>query len=1075
MKKHTSIFLSAILCMAAYATDGIASKVFSLPMEIIGTTLKADKANLQIEGRFSLMQIAGKEGQAWRTDGNSSRAVGYMPQVVNGNAFTASLRFAIDTYAIIRHEDAGAQDVFVEIVSCLDEGKRSGFGFFMNRTGKYMVKTYIGNNPIEIKVDESIPLWQWNELSIAVDGNKATLYLNGQVKGSANAPSAGVKIGDATLYIGRANQHGDLGGAETCAFNGAFDDLSIYDEVIKPEYTASYADLNLPADRYSDDRLRAKFHGQPGMNWTNETHGLFHNINGDGKWHAFFQRTGSVPMMSHQHWGHIISDDLITWRDEKPVLAPSEYYDIKGCWSGCVFSDKAFNNGKPTIIYTGVDYAQPYGAMAFCDDSFSMRDWHKTSSSVLNFNFNDKGYGHGRDTFFYRTDSDNAYLMVGAHNAVLYYRWNGSSWDYKGEFYRSHDGIDSGNNIEMPNVIKIGDKWVMTSSPLAGGYGTTCLYRTGDLNDGKFVNYSDAQRVDFFGRDGFGLLSPSPSTTPDGKTVVIGIVPDKLPGYRNLELGYAHLYSLPREWSLDNEGRLLQKPYGGISLYRDNDSKYETSNIELNGSLNLNPVRGREAEIDVTFKLGDSKVGVNFFKNASNQAAILSYNPKNKEISLDYSRIARFENDPAISSFSSILPLGPTTDEDLRIQLFIDHSIIDIFVNERYASSVRIFPTDENAEIIELFSEGNTLVKNVTAYVLGTGDMQPDPVTPPEPETLDSTGKIGLYVGYPDPQTLMGDNTAKEEQATYSYFINRFGEQNVIWKGQYDRLNTEDFDVIWVNCDRRGINRGWNNLPEGYSDSRFVNALKNYNEKGGNLYLTKMASQLIVAIGRIDEPGDNIEFGNGNGDMHDDLWEMNVRHHGYDWSQHPALAEFDYTEYNENRKTLILMSGRHNREDHNCMWKLNNYGGHDRFCSIMNAQVLGTWGHNDSDARDFAGLIEFFPQAHIENSGINRMISEEAVEARKGTVIVNGLAAYEWAPLNGINNSQANIENLTTNLLYYLSPKSGTITDVDQPYDFNYENETCEYYNLQGMKIENPTTGIYIIVKGNKSYKTIIR
>ncbi|MDE7403281.1 MAG: hypothetical protein K2M87_07720, partial [Muribaculaceae bacterium] len=556
-------FLISGLAAVGLSLGASGAKVAHVPMDISGTTLQGSPTSLRIEGRFKPMQIAGVNGNAWRTDGNSSRATGNLPLVVNGNAMTASMRFAIDTYAIVEHENAGANDRFVEVISCLDEGARTGFGFFMNRTGKYLAKVAVGGSIIELRSEERIPLWQWTDASIVVDGLDVSLYINGVLKVKKRASATGVKVGNSTLYVGRADAHGDIGGTETCAFNGAFDDISIYNEAIIPSYISTYANLNLPEDRYATDRMRARYHGQPGMNWTNETHGLYYN-NGDKKWHAFFQRTGSTPMMSHQHWGHIVSDDMITWHDDVPVLAPSESYDIKGCWSGCVFSDPEFNSGNPTIIYTGVDYAKPYVATAYCDDPVNMRLWHKDPANPIDIMPN---VGDGRDTYFYR-DGNNAYFIVGARDAVHYYQWSGSKWNYRGEFYHTENGVDNGHNTEMPNVTRIGNKWLMTTSPLAGKYGTVCLYRTGNLNDGRFTGYSAAERVDFFGCDGYGLLSPSPYTTADGKVYAIGIVPDKLPGDLNVKHGYAHLYSMPREWSLDSEGRLLQKPYEGIKAYR---------------------------------------------------------------------------------------------------------------------------------------------------------------------------------------------------------------------------------------------------------------------------------------------------------------------------------------------------------------------------------------------------------------------------------------------------------------------------------------------------------------------------
>lgn len=1060
MKKQ--LFITALALLQATAMSW-GAKVMSLPMEIDGDRLGGGNVSLSVEGRFAPMQIAGKEGNAWRTDGNSSRATGQIEtMIVDGDRMTASLRFAVDTYAIVEHETGTTRHV--EIMSCLNEAAHTGFGFYMNRTGNYMARVYVGGEPVEIVAEDKVPLWEWNDLSVTVDGNLVRLYRNGDLKGERRANASGVKAGNSTIYVGRANAHGDIGGTETCGFNGAFDDLSVYDEVILPNYKASYADLNPPSDRYDSDLMRARFHGQPGMNWTNETHGLFYNSGGDRKWHVFFQRTGSTPMMSHQHWGHIVSDDLITWRDEKPALAPSEFYDIKGCWSGCVFSDHAFNNGNPTIIYTGVDFARPYAATAYCDDNLNMREWHRDQSNPIYVTDN---CGDARDTYFYRTDSENAYFLIGARDAVHYYRWNDGHWDYKGEFYHTEPGVDSGHNTEMPNVTRIGDKWMMTTSPLAGMYGTTCLYRTGDISDGRFINYSGAERVDFFGCDGYGLLSPSPGTMPDGRTIAIGIVPDKLPGDLNIRHGYAHLYSLPREWSLDQQGRLMQKPYEGIYQYRNKTLMKKESGITLDGTLNLHPVRGREAEVCATFELGERPAGINFFKDVSGNKAFISYNPTTKEIRIDYSRIRHYGNGK--DSFSSILPLGPGVGEELKLHLFIDHSIVDIFVNDRYAASVRIFAEDENADLIEIFSEGPTNIISLEAYILGEGYTSEEPVVPPTPETLESTGRVALYLGYPDAGSLISDTDAKEEKAVYNYFVENFGESRVLFSGDIDRISVSDFDMIWVNCDRRNINRGWENLPDDYKRPDLVTSLRNYSASGGNLYLTKMASQLVVAIGRVAEPGDAIVWGNGTGDIKDDNWNMNVRHYGNDWAEtHPMLAGLDFHEEGD-RLNLTLMSGRHRREDHNCMWELSRFGSHDRFCADNRARVIGTWGHEGGWSH--AGLIEFMPLQADDNI-TERITSPSAIKARKGTVIVNGLAAYEWAPEEGVNESIDNIKALTRNVICYLSPVEDISTGIEATED------TCGqipiYYNLQGIRIEKPTKGIYIEVRGRESSKIML-
>lgn len=1016
--KRTS--LSSISSRLLFLVSGLstlltagAARVVSLPMDVEGTTLRGQGVTLSIEGRFKPMQIAGAEGSAWRTDGNSSRATGNMNKVIDGQNMTATMRFAIDTYAIVEHENPGANDRFVEVVSCLDTDAQTGFGLFMNRTGHYRVKVFVGSELIESDIAEIIPLWEWTEVALVVDGRDVRVYRDGALKWSGSAAAPGVKAGGTTLYLGRANASGNLGGTETCAFNGAFDDFAVYDEVIVPAFSSRYADLNLPPDRYASDRMRARYHGQPGMNWTNETHGLFYNADGDRKWHAFFQRTGSTPMMSHQHWGHIVSDDLITWRDDTPVLAPSEPYDIKGCWSGCVFADPSFNGGKPTIIYTGVDYARPYAAVAYCDDPQHLRKWHKDAANPINVTGD---IGDGRDTYFYR-DGDNAYFLIGAPDAVHYYQWNGSGWKYKGEFYHTEPGVDNGHNTEMPNVTRFGDKWLMTTSPLAGQYGTACLYRTGVLNDGRFADYSAAERVDFFGCDGYGLLSPSPFTTADGRVYAIGIVPDKLPGELNVKHGYAHLYSLPREWSLDAEGRLLQKPYEGITAYRHPSLVKSESGLTLDGTLNLHPVRGREAEVCARFILSDSRVGLNFFKNEKGKTAYISYNPATQEIKIDYSQIAHYNN--GRSGFTSVLPLGPRQGEELKLHVFIDHSIVDIFVNDRYAASVRVFPEDDRADLMELFADGATRLEEVEAYVLGEGDMSDEPVVPRVFTLPENSGKVAFLKS--------SLSVSEQEKAACDFFTGKLKNNNVVLTSEPGRINVENFDCVWIHIDRIGLPKGAENLPAEFISADLATALKTFVAAGGNVYISGQATQMAEVLERLPHKFAPNEYNAGEGNDGADEWTVNpmLMDGRYDRSAHTLFSNLEESDaYGWLTYGILLGNGGPiRREDHNCMWKLNDFEyistGEDniaRFEADNAARVLGTWGQESTDG--WAGIVEFYPVPVDEENDI-----------WSGTVLANGLAACQWNVTGNGNADFENLQLLTANAFVYLASKDGIRPD----------------------------------------------
>lgn len=56
--------------------------------------------------------------------------------------------------------------------------------------------------------------------------------------------------------------------------------------------------------------------------------------------------------------------------------------------------------------------------------------------------------------------------------------------------------------------------------------------------------------------------------------------------------------------------------------------------------------------------------------------------------------------------------------DNIDLHIFVDHSIMDVFINEKWAASVRLFPTDVDATDVEAFSEGNTTFTNLEAWTL---------------------------------------------------------------------------------------------------------------------------------------------------------------------------------------------------------------------------------------------------------------------------------------------------------------------------------------------------------------------
>jgi hypothetical protein len=85
---------------------------------------------------------------------------------------------------------------------------------------------------------------------------------------------------------------------------------------------------------------------------------------------------------------------------------------------------------------------------------------------------------------------------------------------------------------------------------------------------------------------------------------------------------------------------------------------------------------------------------------------------------------------------------------------------------------------------------------------------------------------------------------------------------------------------------------------------------------------------------------------------------------------------------------------------------------------------------------------------------------------RKFAVGVDASSTYAWVVAPGTYSIVADFANMTVTL----AQPSGVEAVTEE-----LNNVAPVYYNLQGMKVTEPTSGIYIVVRGTKVTKEIIR
>lgn len=667
--------------------------------------------------------INGIDGTALRFDGYSNYIKASLPvSSFSTDKLTASVWLAAETYPMMQVDVAETTPTYATICGNLDETAKKGFALQLSSQGHLRLQVYVNyGSGFLVTVDgaEKLPRGQWCNVAMTFDksGNAVTLHLNGTAIGTKKSNRCDLLLNNPDFFIGKDAKDVKAGPFLINTFCGAIDDIAIYNSVAeefraKQEDFASvrYADFSYPASRYEGSLWRPLFHGMPSGSWTNESHGMAYS---GGRYHLFFQKNANGPYMSRLHWGHISSKNLYDWREEPIAIYPGEWFDMKGCWSGCVYE----RGGNTYLLYTAVDNERARIVQARALDD-SLTHWGEKKVIIdgrpagLSDDF--------RDPYCFEANG-HQYVIVGTSKngigACTLHQLTNGTWTNDGSiFFQGSNAAQHGTFWEMPNVTPMGNgRFLFTCTPLSTASGVRTLCWTGAIgSDGTFQpDNNGVQYLEMGGisRDGYGLLSPT-ILQKDGTTLLLGIVPDKLAQEENYKMGWAHNYSLPRELTIDANGLLMQKPYSGLAAMRTASNFYMQKTLE--GAESLSPICGRHIELLGEFTVADGICGFHFLKSGNSQAS-LDYNPATGILKLDYTSLARVATDGG--TWSARLPQKVNAGETLKLHVYLDGSIVDIFVNDRWAFSTRIFPTDANAIGTEVFADVPTAAK-VSAWVL---------------------------------------------------------------------------------------------------------------------------------------------------------------------------------------------------------------------------------------------------------------------------------------------------------------------------------------------------------------------
>ena len=710
--------LSVIVILLVNSSFVKSQQVFSFDGKEV---LKSNNAELV----FNLHSVRTQPELTQGITGNGLRTDGYstwlncknekLKKLSGVSGWFALESFPTDTAAFFSIKDSIAN---TSIMVCVDK-----FGQLLIGSGVKGKFSYLATN-------QHVERFKWIHLAVSLSKKSINFWVNGKIV-IANNPVAFIPIQINELIIAKDVREKREWMYDLTLINGIVDEIKLWNQPIKEaDLHPGLAALSLkvpvlaiPESRFKSDFSRPKYHLLPDANWTNETHGLIYYKN---QYHIFNQKNASNLMLRQINWGHYSSPDLIHWTEHKPVLKPEPGFDENGIWSGHVVLN---DEGIPAAFYSAGGAKFGIG-MALPKDP-NLLEWGK---------FNGNPVILGQPEGYTRTDMHDPYLWKvgdkwymcigfglekdGKQNGalLLYSSLDLKKWNFLHLLFEGNPEIDnSGVFWEMPVFQKVGQKYVLLVNKVpTKGVSARALYWVGDFINEKFVPDNPVPKnLEVINR----LLSPSVAFDKNGLLSAIAIIPDEFGGEASYKLGWTHLYSIPRVWNL-KDGKIQQSPHPVLKELREEKKSFQNQQIENEKPL-LISIGHQQIEIEATIEPGSSK----------KFGFLVGENPDHSEFTRIYydAETREMVVDQTNSSLKEHIPLRTKRDKydldlskSIDFHLFIDGSVIEVFVNDGDAFTTRIFPLKKNSNQVEIFTEGANIGAKADVWNLKTANIKTD-------------------------------------------------------------------------------------------------------------------------------------------------------------------------------------------------------------------------------------------------------------------------------------------------------------------------------------------------------------
>src|SRR5690625_1611612 len=341
--------------------------------------------------------------------------------------------------------------------------------------------------------------------------------------------------------------------------------------------------------------------------------GLVYDPNGfvyfKGQYYIFYQWNSFATNHSTKFWGHYISDELVHWKEAPIALAPDQWFDKNGCYSGSA----VVKDDKLILFYTGNvknkdGDRETYQCMAVSSDGITF----EKKGPII---YLPEGYtAHFRDPKVFARDG-RWYMVLGAQTleekgeVVIFRSDDLEEWTFLGPLAGSnHNNLgDFGYMWECPDLFRLNDQDILIVSPQGlkpDGYLFNNIYQAGYFSG--TVDYEDVayQHGTFTELDrGFDFYAPQTTLDNKGRRLLfawMGNAEEDVGMHPTTKFSWIHALTLPRELKWEN-GRLLQHPVEELKQLRGNLHDYIDVTVREQ-PIQLDGINGNVFELNLTIK-----------------------------------------------------------------------------------------------------------------------------------------------------------------------------------------------------------------------------------------------------------------------------------------------------------------------------------------------------------------------------------------------------------------------------------------------------------------------------------------